>query len=145
MTGLVKNLMSHFVTTITESMPFTHACRLFTNLHFHHLPVKDDQGQLIGMFSTTDAIYALNNKLLHYPIHSEEDINQLIKVEDIMTSDNLFTLKPNDNIERAIELFQKQNIHSIPILDDDERIVGILTSNDILASFRRLIKTNDKN
>ena len=145
MKGLVKDLMSRNVITITESMPFTYACRLFTNLHFHHLPVKDNDGHLIGLFSTTDAIYALNNKLLQHAIHSEDDVNKLIKVEDVMTSDNLFTLKPHDNIELAIELFQNQRIHSIPMLDDDKKIVGILTSNDILASFRRLIATSTEN
>lgn len=139
MKGKVKDLMSKHVASITVNMPFTYACRLFKNLHFHHLPVRDKDHKLKGMFSTTDAMFALNNMIFHHPVTSEDDINNLVKVEDIMTSENLYTLHPDDSIERAIEIFQRQNIHSIPIIEN-EKIAGIITSNDILAAFRSLIK-----
>lgn len=138
MTGIVKDLMSKHVASITKNMPFTYACRLFKNLHFHHLPVRDENQRLIGMFSTTDAMFALKNIIFHNPLKSEDDINNLVKIEDIMTSDNLLTLKSDDSLERAIEVFQRNNIHSIPIIDND-KIVGIITSKDILAAFRSLI------
>ena len=138
MKGHVKELMSKHVATITVNMPFTYACRLFKNLNFHHLPVRDENQKLVGMFSTTDAMFALNNIIFHTSIQSENDINELIKIEDIMTSANLKTLGPDDTMEKAIEIFQRNNIHSIPIIEHEE-IIGIITSNDILAAFRSLI------
>lgn len=135
MKGTIKDLMTRNVTCIKTDTLFTRACHMFSNLHFHHLPVTNEDGSLIGMFSTTDAIFALNNKLANHKISPEADINELIKVVDVMAKDTLFTLHIDDKLEDAIKMFQRQKIQSILILDND-RIVGILTTNDLLTAFR---------
>lgn len=135
MTGAIKDMMTRNVTCIEIDMPFTKACKLFTNLHFHHFPVKDKKGQLVGMFSSTDAIYALNNKLVEHNVSSDDDINDLIKVEDVMTSKPLYTLDIDASIDDVVDMFQRQRIHSILILKE-QKLVGIITSNDLLSAFR---------
>jgi len=135
MKAKIKDVMSKQVISIKADMSFTEACRLFKNLKFHHLPVMDAKNNLVGMFSTTDAIYAVSNTLASQTIDSNSDINSLLKVEDIMTSNKLYTLEEDASIEDAIEIFQKYNIHSIPILSSG-KLVGIITSNDMLRTFR---------
>lgn len=129
--------MSTNVVTIKQDMPFTEACRLFLSIHIHHLPVLDEKGLLVGIFSTTDVLYALND-LVYHKIDSEEDVNNLLSVESIMTSDKIHILSPQDTIHDAVDLLQKLNIHSIPIVEDGV-LVGIITSHDIFMEFRRRI------
>jgi len=138
MEGRIKDLMSENVITISPDTPFTQACRLFANMNVHHLPVKDNEDKLVGIFSATDAIFAMNNELFKYNITSEDDINRVVKIEEVMTCDNLYTLDLNDGLESAMDLLQTKNINSIPILDNG-RLVGILTSKDMLDAFRSSI------
>lgn len=137
----VKDLMSENVVTIDTATPFTEACRMFTAIHVHHLPVLDEKGYLVGLFSTTDALYALNN-LVHRKIEKEEDVNRLISIDVVMTSDKLYTLRSDSNLQNAIHLIQDVNINSIPVVDEGV-LVGILTSNDLLREFNRLIISSE--
>ena len=142
MKGKIANLMSKNVICIAADVPFTDACRLFSNLHFHHLPVKDEHGKFLGMFSATDAIFALNNQLVDRSVASEDEINDLIKIKDVMTSDILFTLNIDDELKEAIKMFRWQNINSILILEN-KKIAGILTSTDVLSAYRSLLSSQE--
>lgn len=132
----VRDLMSENVVTINTETPFTEACRMFIAIHVHHLPVLSEEGYLVGLFSTTDALYALNN-LVYQKIDSEEDVNRLIPIDSVMTSDKIYTLKSDSDLQEAIKLFQDEKINSIPIVDEGV-LVGILTSNDLLGEINRL-------
>jgi len=137
MTNLkVRDLMSENVVTINTETPFTEACRMFIAIHVHHLPVLSENGYLVGLFSTTDALYALN-KLVYQKIDSEADVNRLLNIESVMTGDKIYTLRSNSDLEEAITLFQDEQINSIPVVDEGI-LVGILTSNDLLGEINRL-------
>jgi len=131
----LTNIMSKNVVSITSQMSYTEACRLFTSLGVHHLPVVDQNKNLIGIFSTTDALFAVSNKLIQHEVKSEEDINKILKIEELMTGDNIHTLDVEDNVDKAIYMFQEHNIHSIPVLDEG-KLEGIITSTDMMAAFR---------
>lgn len=137
MNKVIKDIMSRNVVTINKDLLFTEACRLFLSIHIHHLPVLDEKGYLVGIFSTTDALYALSN-LVYHKIESESDVNDLISVETIMTSHKIHTLRPDDTIQDAVDLLHRLNIHSIPIIEDGI-LVGIVTSHDIFQEFRSRI------
>jgi CBS domain-containing protein len=52
-------------------------------------------------------------------------------VADIMTS-NVYSLKQTDDLHRARMLLKEHNIRHLPVTDDDNRFVGLLTQKDIL-------------
>lgn len=51
-------------------------------------------------------------------------------IEEIMQRD-IHTLKPTDSIEKACELILKNKIRHIPIVNDDQQIVGLISDRDI--------------
>ena len=53
------------------------------------------------------------------------------RVRDIMTTD-LVTLSPNNTIREATIKLAVENISGAPVVDEDYRMVGILSGNDIL-------------
>jgi len=57
----------------------------------------------------------------------------MFTVKDIMT-DELYTLKSTDTVYQAQELMLKNRIRHIPILDEHEKFVGLLTKRDVLAA-----------
>ena len=64
-------------------------------------------------------------------------------VEDIMTTE-LTTLKASDSIETARHIMAKHNIRHIPILDEHDALIGLVSHRDVLAtSLSKLVPVND--
>jgi len=60
----------------------------------------------------------------------------------IMTP-NLVTVRPNASIEEAIDLMLREQISGLPVLDDDGRLVGVITEFALLAiAYDRRVKNH---
>lgn len=57
----------------------------------------------------------------------------MIIVEDFMTTEP-WTLRETDSIDNAREIMTERHIRHIPITDDENRLVGLVTQRDILAA-----------
>lgn len=135
MEGPIKQFMSTSVISISKEIDFLEACRKFSKHGIHHLPVVEEGDKLIGMFSATDAINAIS-KIKQQDELTEDSINSLIKVIDVMTSRGIEFLEPEDSIGEAILQLQLADFNSIPILEN-EKLVGIITSFDLFKAFRK--------
>ena len=66
----------------------------------------------------------------------EEHLNKVrlknYSVEEIMTS-GVATLKPSDFIRTALNIFKENLFHALPVIDDG-KLVGIISSQDIIIS-----------
>lgn len=56
----------------------------------------------------------------------------MLTVKDLMSRE-LYTLKPTDTVHQARELMLKKRIRHIPIVDENEEFVGLLSKRDVLA------------
>ena len=61
-------------------------------------------------------------------------------VEEVMTT-GVVTCAPNDNVDNALELMQQHHIRRIPIVDDNEKLVGIISQADIATRVEQPSKT----
>ena len=60
-----------------------------------------------------------------------------INIKEIMTSE-VISVSPNDNMTVVDEIFKKNNIHHIPVVDNNGKIVGLISSTD----YNKLQNTN---
>lgn len=105
----------------------------------HHVPVVNFN-QLIGLISKSDLLHFLKGM----NDNSYQDLMNDVRLknytaEEIMTED-LECLEPEDSIEKAIELFQENRFHAIPIVKDTDDLVGILTTFDIINLIAKKVK-----
>ena len=64
-------------------------------------------------------------------------------VEEMMTK-NVYTLKKDDTIEKAIQLIKEKRIRHIPIVDDEMKCIGIVTDRDIRLAVPSIFSTNEQ-
>jgi CBS-domain-containing membrane protein len=66
-----------------------------------------------------------------------------IVVEDVM-SRKIFAVHPEDQLPRALELMRLAQVRRIPVIDEDETLVGMLTQNDLIREASREMRDGNR-
>lgn len=126
----VRDLMTDHIIKVSPNHSFTALCRLLFQLNIHHLPVVDEHEKLIGIISSNDILQTYGAKVSGFRKIDEEWLNENISIYDLMSPDPV-VISPEAPVEEAIQLFKKEHIQSLPVLDND-RLVGIITTRDVI-------------
>jgi acetoin utilization protein AcuB len=121
----VESWMTRDVVTVSPSLPLIDAYRLFHDYEIRHLPVVHE-GELVGILSKRDTGKLLLRNL------SAGDMEDLGTVRETMVG-GVITVKPGDSVEDAALLMRNRKISSLPVVDDAGELVGIITTDDMLA------------
>ena len=79
------------------------------------IPVVDDEGMLIGIVTNRD-------------LRFQSDMER--KIDDVMTKQNIVTTHETD-LKRAAEVLLENKIEKLPVVDDNGKLVGLITYRDI--------------
>jgi CBS-domain-containing membrane protein len=131
----IKNLMTTDVVTIRPNDLMMVAKEVFDTNSFHHIPVVDEDEQLVGIISRHD----YNKMLTTFSVfkNSKADVANRkfmmsMLVKDVMTK-QVAKLHPEDPITVALGIFKENLFHALPIVDDENKVVGMLTTFDMLT------------
>ena len=127
----VFDVMSNDPLTVSPSDTVGKAEELMYENHYRQLPVVDDK-QLIGIVSDRDIRSFLAQPSFVEPEKRARALRT--KVNDIMTAKPL-TVSPEDDLREAVELLIEEKIGGIPVVDETEGLVGIVTYVDVLRFF----------
>jgi len=59
----------------------------------------------------------------------------MLKAKDIMTKENIISVKENTPVYEAVQIVVNQGISGIPVVDDDMTLVGLVSEKDLLRLF----------
>ena len=136
---LVAEIMSKSLVTVSCDDNLWMVKQLFEKTGFHHLIVVQDK-KLSGIVSDRDYLKSISPRI-DTATETAKDAETLNKtVEQIMTT-NVITLKASNDVYDAIDIFNSNKISCIPIVDDNNNPVGIVSWRDIL---RVVAKTRKK-
>jgi CIC family chloride channel protein len=96
---------------------------------FHALPVTDDEGRLLGVVSLEDLHLASQATSLH----------PLILAADLMRVDTT-PLKPEDRLDRALELFVESDLLALPVIDEERHVLGMVKRVDVSSTYLRHVQ-----
>ncbi|MDP9957324.1 IMP dehydrogenase [Epilithonimonas hungarica] len=102
--------------TLSKDHTLAEAKELMAKYKISGLPVVDKNNYLIGIITNRDVKYQENLE---------------VKVEEIMTKENLITSDKTTNLEKAKEILLKNRIEKLPIVDKKNKLVGLITIKDI--------------
>ena len=129
----VKSIMTTDLITVNPEDKLTTIKEIFETNNIHHIPVVRFK-KLVGLVSKTDFVFFMRGFN-----RNEEDrfVNEArlraYKAEDIMTT-GLAKLNPGDRINVALEIFLVNRFHAIPVVVEDNDLVGIITTFDIIKA-----------
>jgi len=102
--------------TLSKDHTLGEAKEMMSRYKISGLPVVDANNVLIGIITNRDVKY-------------QENLG--MKVEEIMTKENLITSDKDTNLEKAKEILLKNRVEKLPIVDKDNKLVGLITIKDI--------------
>ncbi len=130
----IRDLMTSPVVTVHPSDKMEKAAEIFENKPFHHLPVIDDEGKVVGMLSRHDYYKILNAFTVFSTENSRKSNETILKAlltRDVMTK-QLATINVNDSIEKAVDMFRENLFHALPVVNEEKHLEGIITTYDLL-------------
>ncbi len=114
--------------TISKDKTVGDALKIMKKFKIGGIPVTDKSDILIGIVTNRD-------------LRFEKNHNQ--KIKNIMTTENLITTKMNINLEEAADILQKHKIEKLPVVDDNNKLVGLITYKDITKAKDRPFASKD--
>ncbi len=129
---LVRKWMSKNPITIDETASLSDAINLLKQHKIRRLPVLK-KGKLIGIISDRDLKEASPSKVTSLDIWELHYLMSKIIVKQIMTK-NPVTVSPETTLERAAILMFDNKIGGLPVIDKGNKLVGILTEQDVFKA-----------
>lgn len=117
----VESWMVKDVVTITSKSAIKDALMVMKKHSVRHLPVVD-KGSFVGLVALGDLKQAIIASMI-----------EQLKVSDVMIREP-YTITRETTLEKAAQIIYEKRIGCLPVVEDD-KIVGILTVNDILKAF----------
>lgn len=138
----VKTWMTKNVITVSPEESMMKASKLMKDHDIRRLPVVDADNRLIGILSDRDIKEASPSKATTLDVHELYYLLSEIKVKDIMTKQAI-ALHVDDTVEKASVVMHDRRVGGLPIIDDDNKVVGIITESDIFRVFIEITRVRD--
>ena len=137
----VKDSMTRNPYTISLNQSVSEALDIMSASKTHRLPVVDKQGKLLGLI--TEGVITSNtpNNSTSLSMYELNYLLNKLEVKDIMIKD-VITVKEDALLEEAATLLRKNDIGCLPVVDDNNSLLGIITHNDIFDAFINLLGYN---
>jgi len=123
--GMISNPVS-----IKRGKTVGDAIALMAEYKIGGIPVVDDANHLVGIVTNRDLRFQRNMHL---------------SVDEVMTKENLVTTDQSTNLEAATEILQQYKIEKLPVVDNDNKLIGLITYKDITKAKDKPFACKDTN
>lgn len=123
----VADIMTRELVALSPENTFGEAVQLMSDSPFRHFPVLHADGRLAGIFSDRDVLRVLGRTR-----------NWQDKVVNSVMTQNVITVKPQTPLSTAASEMLFHQVNCLPVIDENGKVCGILTSADLLKAFRKI-------
>jgi CBS domain-containing protein len=117
----VQTIMTRNPLTVSPSNNLAQVQNIFSSTKVHHLPVVDENNKLKGLITTYDL----------WQTGQSPKTPENTSVGEVMNT-KCIRVESGDKIGTAAELFLDKRFHAIPVVSEDNNLVGIVTAFDVL-------------
>ncbi|GGM68085.1 CBS domain-containing protein [Dactylosporangium sucinum] len=145
---LVRDVMTRNVVTVAPGAGYRRIVDLLVEMGVSALPVTGDDRRVLGVVSEADLLHKVefNGADVHARLF-ERRRDRVAKekaggetAEQLMTGPAV-TVSADATLTRAAQLMEHHRVKRLPVVDDDERLVGVVARRDLL---RRYLRDDDE-
>lgn len=125
----VRDLMSRQLIAVSPDDKLANILDSMEKLRFRHLPVVDGK-KLVGVVTQKDILHA-SSSFLSDKARERDALIGTAKVKAIMQTE-VITANPGDDLAEAGRLMWEAKIGCLPVVNEAEELVGILTESDFI-------------
>jgi CBS domain-containing protein len=148
MAKTVADVMSRDPIMVKPQTPIKEAIKILAEQRISGLPVVDDAGSLVGVISETDLLWQetgveppvyimfLDSVIfLENPARHEQELHKALgqTVGEVMST-NPVTVESAQPLRKAAKLMQEKSIRRLAVVNDQRKVIGILTPGDIVRA-----------
>lgn len=137
----VKDNMTRNPYTVGQEQSVSEALDIMSASKVHRLPVVDKKGKLIGI--VTESLIASNtpNNSSSLSVFELNYLLNKLQIKDIMIKEPI-SCYPDTLLEEAATTLRKHDIGCLPVVNEENALVGLITHNDIFEAFINLMGYN---
>ena len=122
----IESVMTRTVVLIFEKIPMTEVWTIATRYDYNGFPVVTAEGRLVGMITKGDML-RMSQASLADPGVWQEPVSRWM-------AHGVLALRRGDLVETAVLLMTESGFRSLPVIDDDNKVVGIVSRNDVMEA-----------
>ena len=130
---VVADHMTRNVKTVRRDLTLRELGDLFESEDFNTYPVEEG-GQVVGWFRNSTISPASSLPRAHMMPHYNDLMRRT--VADIMTSEFIY-VGTDTRLTRVLQLMVDHRIRSMPVIDGDQRLAGIISREDVMRALQR--------
>lgn len=111
-----ENGMIYDPVTIKRGSSVADALALMAEYRIGGIPVVDDENHLVGIVTNRDLRFEKNMEK---------------RIDDVMTKENIITTNQATDLEAAADILQQNKIEKLPVVDKNNKLIGLITYKDI--------------
>ncbi len=134
----VKDHMTKNPITITGDVSVSKALDIMAKNDFHRLPVVDENQKIKGLLTEGLVSESSGRSTTSLSIYELNYLLSKTKASEIMITD-VVTVSPDLFLEEAAAEMLKNKISVLPVVDEEQKVIGIITEKDIFDAFIRLM------
>ena len=127
----IEALMSKKLITLPMDSSLSKANDVFKKQNIHHLLIIDDDGLLAGIITDRD-LYKNLSPTIGTNQETPRDTALMQKKSHQIMARNLITSQAHQSLNEAVLLFHDNHISCLPVVDKQNKPIGIITWRDIL-------------
>jgi len=137
-TKKVEYFMSKDLISVSKNTSIKEVFDLFKSSGLSHLPVMDGEF-LVGMISKEDLLEILLR--LNEKTSGRRFTDIYLRTENVtkIMSMELISVQKDDHRDYAVELLLQNKFHSLPVVDEDGRLIGMVTALDLLKGYYEVL------
>ena len=149
-----KDIMTKRVETLRQRDTIHYALMMMAENDISAIPVVDPTGKCIGMITQRDIIAEVRDKdlededrassrpdILYFGAVSLDELTNE-RVEDMM-SNKVIKVHADDSVTEIADTMLNHGIHHIPVVGEDDQLLGIVSTMDILGGLRSPVDPNE--
>ena len=125
-----REIMTTDLTTVLPNTLVKDFKNKFSRRHFHHMPVENEQGELLGIISTED----INRIYRMLPA-----VSQSLEAQHIMTPMPV-SISPDTLLTEVTEVFLDNDFRALPVVGEKGHLEGLITPYDVMEAFLKAFK-----